>query len=40
MMDELEPLPFLKFRRITLNGETNIRTYSWDRMYKIVSKKL
>ena len=39
MMEQLEPLPFLKFRRITPNGETNIRTYSWDRMYKIVSKK-
>ena len=36
MMDQLDPLPFLKFRRITPNGETKIRTYKWERMYKIV----
>ena len=28
MMEQLAPLPFLKFRRITPNGETTLRTYS------------
>ena len=34
MMDSIEPLPFVMFRRITPNGETNLRTYKWDTMYR------
>tara|TARA_R110002126_G_scaffold98511_3_gene229369 strand:+ start:186 stop:569 length:384 start_codon:yes stop_codon:yes gene_type:complete len=39
MMDSLHPLPNLMFRRITPKGETNLRLYSWDKMYKIVTRK-
>lgn len=37
MMDSLEPLPFLMFRRVTENGETKLRTYKWESMYRKVS---
>jgi len=30
-------LPFVMFRRITPNGETNLRTYKWDTMYRRVA---
>jgi hypothetical protein len=38
MMDIIEPLPKVMFRRITENGETDLRTYKWEQMYKKVSK--
>ena len=34
MMDAVEPLPFDMFRRVTPNGETNLRTYDWKTMYR------
>ena len=34
MMDAVEPLPFVMFRRVTPNGETKLRTYGWENMYK------
>ena len=34
MMDAVEPLPFVMFRRITPNGETKLRTYRWENMYR------
>ena len=37
MMDQLNPLPFVKFRRLTTNGETNLRTVQWNKLYKKVS---
>ena len=37
MMDSIEPLPFLMFRRVTENGETALLTYKWDSMYRKVS---
>ena len=37
MMDSVEPLPFVMFRRVTENGETELRTYKWDSMYRKVS---
>lgn len=36
MMDNVNPLPFVMFRRITSNGDTKIRTYKWETMYKKV----
>ena len=39
MMDQLTPLPFLQFRRISPNGETALRTYSWDKLYKKVANE-
>lgn len=33
MMDAVEPLPYLMFRRVTPTGETKLRTYSWDKFY-------
>jgi hypothetical protein len=38
MMDIVEPLPKVMFRRVTENGETELRTYNWGTMYKKVSK--
>ncbi|MAK37819.1 MAG: hypothetical protein CMC15_16795 [Flavobacteriaceae bacterium] len=35
LMDAVEPLPFIMFRRITPKGETKLRTYPWDKFYKI-----
>lgn len=36
MMDMLKPLPYLMFRRVTVNGDTKLRTYSWEKMYNKV----
>jgi len=33
MMDAVEPLPYLTFRRVTPTGETNLRTYNWNKFY-------
>ena len=38
MMDIVEPLPKVMFRRVTENGETELRTYNWETMYRKVSK--
>jgi len=38
MMNQLKPLPFVQFRRITPNGETNLRTYKWEKLYSKVDK--
>jgi len=38
MMDNVNPLPFVMFRRITVNGETKVRTYKWETMYKKVTE--
>tara|TARA_R100001530_G_scaffold56519_1_gene41272 strand:+ start:10 stop:384 length:375 start_codon:yes stop_codon:yes gene_type:complete len=35
LMDALEPLPYVMFRRVTTEGETKLRTYSWDRFYRL-----
>ena len=35
LMDAVEPLPYITFRRITPNGETKLRSYPWDKFYKI-----
>ena len=39
MMDAVSPLPFVQFRRISTNGETALRTYSWDKLYKKVANE-
>lgn len=39
MMDIVEPLPKVMFRRVTENGETDLRTYNWETMYKKVSRE-
>ena len=36
MFESLEPLPKVMFRRIKPNGESGLRTLSWDRMFKKV----
>ena len=36
MFDSLEPLPKIMFRRLMPQGETDLRTLDWDRMYKKV----
>jgi len=38
MMDAVSPLPFVQFRRISPNGETDLRTYPWDKLYKKVAQ--
>jgi hypothetical protein len=38
MMDNVSPLPFVMFRRITPNGDTKIRTYKWETMYRKVAE--
>jgi len=38
MFDQLEPLPYLMFRRITENGETGLRKYSWSRAKEIAKR--
>jgi len=35
-MDAVEPLPYVMFRRINPSGETKLRTYEWDKLYKKV----
>jgi len=35
LMDAVEPLPYIMFRRVTPNGETKLRTYPWDKFYRI-----
>ena len=35
-MDAVEPLPYVMFRRINPSGETRVRTYEWDRLYRKV----
>ena len=35
LMDAVEPLPYIMWKRVTPNGETKLRTYSWDKFYKI-----
>ena len=37
MMNAVEPLPYVMFRRVTENGETNLRTYKWESMYRKVN---
>jgi len=37
MMNSIEPLPYVMFRRITEQGESDLRTYKWDKMYKKVN---
>ncbi len=39
MMDSVAPLPFVQFRRISTNGETALRTYSWDKLYRKVANE-
>jgi len=39
MMDSVAPLPFVQFRRISTNGETSLRTYAWDKLYKKVANE-
>ena len=36
MMDAVQPLPYVKFRRITMKGDTKLRTYKWDNLYRRV----
>mgnify|MGYP003628152645 FL=1 len=38
MMDAVSPLPFVQFRRISTNGETALRTYAWEKLYKKVAQ--
>ena len=35
MMECMEPLKFVMFSRITENGETSMRKYSWDRLARL-----
>lgn len=35
LMDAVDPLPFIMFRRLTPKGETEMRTYAWDKFYKL-----
>ena len=35
-MDAVEPLPYVMFRRINPSGETRLRTYEWDKLYRKV----
>lgn len=37
MMDAVEPLPFVMFRRVRENGESNLRTYKWESLYRKTS---
>jgi len=38
MFDQLDPLPYLMFRRLTENGETKMRKYSWDRAKRLANR--
>ena len=33
-MDAVEPLPYVMFRRINPSGETKLRTYEWNKLYR------
>lgn len=35
LMEAVEPLPWVMFRRITPHGETGLRTYAWERMHRL-----
>ena len=36
MFDSLKPLPKIMFRRLNEGGESDLKTLSWDRMFKKV----
>jgi hypothetical protein len=38
IMDAVEPLQKVMFKRVKERGESDLRTYKWERLYNLVSK--